>query len=93
MIEQPTHEVEINCPVAQIPEELVVNLLHLELGQSITAGDIPLPEGATLITSADAVIVSCYLPTAAPEVEAVAAAEGEPELVGRKPAEEAESES
>jgi len=62
------HEVELACPADQIPEELVIDLAHHNLGDTIRMSEIKLPEGvkpamdrdfviATLKTSAAAVSV------------------------------------
>lgn len=91
IIEQPLHELQIECPAGAIPNEIVARINSLEIGGAIYVRDLPLPAGATLVTDADLLVVHCV--TAGPEEEeAPAAAEpGEPELVGRKkPEEEAE---
>ena len=42
------HELELMVPADQIPEELVVDLTGLEIGDSIRAADIKLPAGANV---------------------------------------------
>jgi large subunit ribosomal protein L25 len=84
------HEIEIDCPVASIPEHIYINIANLHLGGAIHAGEVELPQGATLITDKNLVIVNCV----APHVEAEAGVPGavaEPELI-RKPKEEGEEE-
>lgn len=81
-----THEIELTCPVSSIPEHLYVNIADLRLGGSIHANELKLPEGATLITDPQAVIVSCTAPMVEPE-GGVSGAVVEPELI-RKPKEE-----
>jgi large subunit ribosomal protein L25 len=39
------HEVELLVPADRIPEEIVVDLTGLEIGDSIRAGDLQLPKG------------------------------------------------
>jgi large subunit ribosomal protein L25 len=39
------HEVEVLAPADRIPEEIVVDLTGLEIGDSIRAADLQLPEG------------------------------------------------
>lgn len=39
------HELELSCPADSIPEEIVVNLAGLEVGNSIHLENITLPEG------------------------------------------------
>ena len=85
------HEVQIDCPVVSIPDRLIVNINNLALGESITAGQAELPEGATMLTDHDAIIVQCTSPLAELESE-TPAGEAEPEVVGRK-AKEGEEEA
>jgi large subunit ribosomal protein L25 len=89
VVQQLIHEVEIECLPTAIPDKLHVNVNHLKLNDEVLASAIPLPEGAKLLSDPDAVVVHCILPTVAPEEgEAVAGEGAEPELIGRKPAEE-----
>lgn len=92
IVEQLVHEIELECEVTQVPEKLVVNVNHLNLDESITAGDLQLPSTATIGCPENTVIVQCVVPTAAVEEE-IPAEEGavaEPEVIGRKPGEEGE---
>ena len=91
-VELVMHELEIDCPVGSIPDKLVVSVKELHLEGAITAGEVALPEGATLVTDADAVVVTCHK-LAELEEGAVAVGEGaEPEIIGRKAGEEEEGE-
>lgn len=82
------HFVEIETSPIAIPEALHININHLGLHKSLTLADIlDLPQGATLLMDAKTVAVHCEEP--APEVEEeVGAAAAEPEVIGRKAAEE-----
>jgi large subunit ribosomal protein L25 len=85
------HEIEIECPVAAIPDHIYINIANLRLGDAIHASDVELPQGATLLTDPHLVIVNCV----APHVEAEAPAPGavvEPEVIARKAKEEGEEE-
>ncbi|HUE69935.1 MAG TPA: 50S ribosomal protein L25 [Pirellulaceae bacterium] len=90
-----THEIDIECPAASIPEKIQVNVAELHLDQAVHASEVKLPEGANLVTPPDVVIVQCVAPMVEEE-EAPTPAEGavEPELIKKeKPAdEEAEEE-
>ena len=89
VVTQPLHELEINCPVTSIPESIEVNINHLELDGEIVAGDLTLPEGATLLTPADQTVAQCVTPTVVEEEEEAVAGEGaEPEVIGRAAEEE-----
>jgi len=83
IVDHQLHEIEIECPAGQIPDRLSVSINHLELGQSITAGDVEIPPSAKLITPSDQIIVQCVEP-----VEELVEGEGEeslePEVIGRK---------
>ena len=81
------HDVQVDCPVISIPDKLQLNINNLALNEHFTAGKIELPEGATLVTDPEAVIVQCITPLAEKEPEAPAAEVAEPELI-RKPKEE-----
>lgn len=85
VIEHQLHEVEIECEATEIPERLAVNINYLGLNQSITAGQIELPLTARLLIDADSVVVQCVVPVEAPEAEAPAAGEAEPEVIRRRP--------
>lgn len=79
------HELEIECPAAKIPEKIVVSVNDLHLGQAIHAGEVPLPEGAKVLTDAAQVVVNCVAPHA--EAEEAAGAVAEPELIRKEKAE------
>jgi large subunit ribosomal protein L25 len=88
IIEQLLYSVDIDCPVAAIPEKFEIRLNALALGGTIFVKDIPLPEGAKLLSDPEAVVVQCVTPMAVEE-EAVPGAEtAEPEVIGKKPDEE-----
>jgi large subunit ribosomal protein L25 len=83
VIEQVLREVRIECPAGLIPEKLVLNIADLALGGSLTCAALKLPEGATLLTDADEMIVHCVTPREEGEEEGIG--EGaEPELIGGK---------
>jgi large subunit ribosomal protein L25 len=85
-----THEIDIECPAASIPDKIQINIADLHLDKAIHASEVPLPEGAKLVTPGDVVIAQCVTPKVEEEV-AAAPLEGavEPELIKKeKPAEE-----
>ncbi|HUG71531.1 MAG TPA: 50S ribosomal protein L25 [Pirellulaceae bacterium] len=92
VVEHVTHEVEIECAVNALPDKLVVSVNDLHLGQAIVASDLELPQGASLLSAADAVIVHVIEPTEEVEEADVLGADGaEPEVIGGRPDEEDES--
>ena len=91
VLNQIMHDVEIRCPANRIPEKLELKIFDLEVGHSMRAKEIPLPEGATLVTSPEAIIVQCTI-IVVEEVEPVAPAATagiEPEVIGKKKEDEA----
>jgi large subunit ribosomal protein L25 len=96
VLEQLLHQLELECEVAEVPEELFVNINELGVGQSITVGQLPLPKSAEPLVEKDIVVVRCIIPAEVPEVEETpTAAPGptEPELIRRREKREEEEES
>lgn len=91
VIDQVVHQVEIDCPIGVIPEKLFLSVKELHLNESLTAAKLQLPEGAKLLVDEDLVIVNCH-PVADVEEEATAGEAAEPEIIGRKAAEDEEAE-
>lgn len=96
VVDQLLHSITIECPVMSLPDKIEVNINQLELDQSITAAELELPEGATLITDPGSVLVQCLLRQEEEDEAAVGEEEGEealsaaePELIG-KPEEDGE---
>jgi len=57
------HEVELYCPAESIPEELIVDLTGLDIGDSIHISHISLPEGTSpTITGRDFTIATIAAP-------------------------------
>lgn len=76
------HEVSVRCLPKNIPQELIVDISSLKVGNSVHARDLTIPEGVKLVDSADETIVSVVAPqavqetTATPGADAAAAAPG-----------------
>ena len=90
-----THEIEIECPAASIPDKIIVSVLELKLNAAIHVSDVKLPDGAKLITHGEDVVVQCVTPRTDEEAPA-AGAEGatgvEPELIKKEKTDEEEAE-
>jgi large subunit ribosomal protein L25 len=67
------HEVELNVPADHIPEELVMDLTGLDIGDTIRISSLPIPEGASAAMDRDAVVATI----AGSSASASAAGEGE----------------
>ncbi len=92
ILEHVLHDLEIRCPVASIPDRLLVNVNSLGLGEAITVADLELPAGASATADPNDLVVHCVAPVEVPEEEEVAAGAAEPEVIGRKEGEAEEGE-
>lgn len=91
VVELLIHELQLECPAGSIPDKLELNINNLHLGGQLTVQDLGLPDSATVIGDAEAVVATCHLPAEAPEEEEGAGESAEPEVIGRA-AEESEDE-
>ena len=86
------HTIELECQAAAVPDHLVVNINHLGFNETICVKDLEIPAGSTVLTDSAQIVVSCL-----PIVEAVETAEtagdAEPEIIGRKKAEDGSEEA
>ncbi len=84
LLEIVRREVELRCLPANIPGSIDVDITDLDVGHSIHARDLKLPEGVELSEDADITVISVVAPReevvaeAAPAAEAAVAAEGAP---------------
>ncbi len=92
MVKHLLHNVEVSCPATSVPEKLELKINDLELNGVIKASEIALPDGASLITDGEEIVVQCVETSAADEepAEADADAPMEPEVIGRKSEDEGE---
>ena len=86
LLETLIHDHEIECLPKDLPEDIVVDVTPLLIGQSIHVRDLPPMEGVRVVTSPDQVVCTVLVKKAevvaapveaAAEGEAAAAAEGE----------------
>jgi large subunit ribosomal protein L25 len=86
-VEQQTLSVEAEA--TNIPTGVEVSVAGLTVGSQIHAKDVALPEGVTLVTDEDALVVNVSAATTAEEMEAeLAEAEAEAGIVHEAPEEE-----
>jgi len=94
IIEEHTDHLEIECKVTEIPETIVVSVKDVHVGDALHAGEIELPDGITLVSSPDILLVTCHLVAAAKTTEEL---EEEvpvaPEVIGEEKELEAEEAS
>lgn len=56
ILEQMIHSLEITCSPKDLPETLDANVENIEVGQSLSVGDLELPEGVSAILSDDVLV-------------------------------------
>jgi large subunit ribosomal protein L25 len=91
ILQQVLHKIEIECLPKNIPQHLDVDVTDIKLGAAIHAGDLKF-ENITILTPADAVVVTVTHPKVEKEPVAEEVVEGavEPEVIAKGKAEEAE---
>lgn len=78
ILEHVHNSIEVECLAIAIPSYLDLDITGLVAGDSKTAADVTLPDGVTLVSTPDTVVVHLSVRAAMEEVVAVAApAEGE----------------
>ena len=90
LLDQPLHTLTVECPVNAVPDSIRVNIGELQLDQSIHVRDLHLPPEVKVLDDPDAIVVHIRPPQVEAEAAAapVAAEQAEPEVIGRKAAEE-----
>ena len=71
IIEEHVDRLEIECKVSDIPETIVVSVKDVHVGDALHARDIELPDGITLVSSPETLLVTCHLVAAAKSTEEV----------------------
>ncbi len=96
ILDHATRELDVECLPDAIPEEFVVDVSEVEVGQSIHVRDIEVLEGVQILNDPDVSIVSVVAPAVVEEeapaeeeaaVEGEAAPEGEAEAASEESAE------
>ncbi|MBU3685997.1 MAG: 50S ribosomal protein L25/general stress protein Ctc [Mycobacterium sp.] len=89
LVTQDSTTIEIEAEALSIPESLTVSIEGAEEGTQITAGQIALPEGVTLISDPEMLVVNIVVAPTAEDLEA----EGAGEVSEAEGAEAAEGEA
>lgn len=58
IVQMPLHEVEVRCLPTNIPSVLHIDITGMEMGDTKTLADIPLPEGVEWVSGTDEVVVT-----------------------------------
>ncbi len=90
LVTQDATTVEIEAEALSIPEQLTVSIEGAEAGTQVTAGDLELPAGVTLISDPEWLLVNVVEPRAEEEPEAEEAGEEAAEEAAEAAAPEAE---
>ena len=97
-----TRELEIECLPADIPEKILVDISHLELGKHLRVSDLKVSDKVDVLMEPDVVIVHVVMPRAEEVVAEAAPAEGavvegaaaaEPEVIKKGKTDKAEGEA
>jgi large subunit ribosomal protein L25 len=89
VIDQQMREIEVECLALEVPDEIVVDVTNLHVGDAIHVSDLPVPENVTVLTDADRPVVAVHAPRVVKEVAAGEEAEEgeagtEPEVISEK---------
>jgi large subunit ribosomal protein L25 len=98
IVDHALRELELDCLPRSIPDEILLDVSELDIGDSLHVRDLALPAGVELRTDPDVSVVSVVAPAVEEEAEApeegvVAAAEGEPAEAPEREGESAGEES
>ena len=93
VLESHMDHLEVECLAVDIPESIVVSVKDLDVGQSLFARDVKLPDGVKLVTGADVMVTTCRVLAEAKTTEQVEAETPiAPEVIREKaPTEEGEA--
>jgi large subunit ribosomal protein L25 len=82
VLDQPLHNLNVECPAISVPESIRVNIGELQVGGVIHVRDLTLPAGVTALNDPDAVVVHVTTPAAEAEAAVGPVAEqAEPEVI------------
>ena len=82
VMEQVLHVLKVECLPDALPEEIIVDVTKLEIGDAIHVQDLVLPEGVKAKTHGELVVFHVIDANAIPAAEGEGAAE--PEVIGEK---------
>lgn len=98
VLDQTLREVEIEVDPANIPDHIEFDVTNLVIGDSVHVSDLKVPSGVEVLDDPETSVAVLAAPravieeTAAAEPAEGAAAVGEPEVIGKGPADEEEGE-
>lgn len=82
----PTDEVSVECKLRDLPDVIEVDVSEMTSSDSITAGDVQMPEGVTLLTDPHVVLATFTgsMKAAPTSEETEVGGSGAPEVIGEK---------
>ena len=87
VLDQPFHQVRIECLAIAIPDNITIDITNLTMGQPIHVSDLALPEGVIVLESQESVVVQLKMPgveaAVAPVIPVDAAGTG-PEIIKKE---------
>lgn len=89
MVSQLSHELKITCPANMVPDFLDISIDNLEIDGHVTAADVELPKGATLIGDPAETLITCAMPRGE-DSPTDGDDPSEPEVIGEKKEDSAE---
>ena len=96
ILDHQMREVEVECLALDVPEEVVVNVSGLHIGDSIHLDLVKFPDNVTVLTEADRPVVTVHAPRVVkevvPEEGAAEEATAEPEVIGERKEKEEDKE-
>jgi len=84
ILEHSLRSLLVECPVIAIPDQIVIRIGEMEMGQAIHVREVEAPENVKILNSPEAIVVRIAAPASAVDT----AADGgpaQPEVIGRKP--------
>ncbi|HEX3549548.1 MAG TPA: 50S ribosomal protein L25, partial [Candidatus Elarobacter sp.] len=72
------HALDVKGPASSIPDHLTVDVRNLTVHTHLTAGEVPLPKGFTLVTPPDTIVIAVSLTRASAGAGEEPAPEGAP---------------
>ncbi len=92
ILEQAVHEVEISCLPTDIPEEIIFDVSHLHINDSIHVRELQPPAGVEILGDAETVVAIVHPPRVVEEPAPVEEEAAEPEVIQTKGKKEEEEE-
>lgn len=91
VLNHPLAALTVKCAANNIPDQIIVDVSKLTLEDTLTVGDLSLPEGVAAVDDPEQLVAQIQIQEEIEEEAEEEAAEGEPEVIGREDEEEGEA--